>query len=58
MRTWIVKELFQFFSSLCQRGRERDLHVVQTSRDRQNLHKIPERKAELAVRREKLAKQR
>ena len=31
--------------------RDRDLNVVQTLKDRQNLHKILERKAELAVRR-------
>ena len=33
--------------------RDRDQNVVQPSRDRQNLHKILERKAELAVRGEK-----
>ena len=38
--------------------RDRDLNVVQTLRDRQTLHKILERKAELAVRGEKIALQR
>ena len=38
--------------------RDRDQNVVQTLRDRQNLHKNLERKAELAVRREKLDQQR
>ena len=38
--------------------RDRDQNVVQTLRDRQNLHNILERKAELAVRGEKLAQQR
>ena len=53
MQTWIVKQL-------CQKGRkrDRDQDIVQTVRDRQNIHKILERKAELAVRGEKLAQQR
>ena len=38
--------------------RDRDENVVQTLRDRQHLHKILEREAELAVRGEKLAQQR
>ena len=38
--------------------RDRDQNVVQAWRDRQNLHKILERNAELAVRGEKLAQQR
>ena len=38
--------------------RDRDLNVVQTSRGRQHLHKIPEQNAELAVRGEKLDQQR
>ena len=58
-RTWIVRQLFQVFSNLCRRGKsDRDVSVVQTLKDRQNLHKIFERKAELAVRREKLAQPR
>ena len=36
----------------------RDQNVVQTLKDRHSLHTILERKAELAVRREKLAQQR
>ena len=35
--------------------RDRDSNVVQTLRDRENLHKILERKFELAVRRENAA---
>ena len=59
MRTWIVKQLFQV-SRVCVNGeeRDRDQNVVQTLKDRQSLHKILERKAELAVRGEKLAPQR
>ena len=38
--------------------RVRDQNVVQTLRDKQNLHKIFERKAELAARGEKVAQQR
>ena len=38
--------------------RDRDQNVVQTLKDRQNIHKILEVKADLAVRGEKLAKQR
>ena len=38
--------------------RDRDQNVVQTLTDRQNLHKILEGKADLAVRGEKLAQQR
>ena len=37
-------------SSVSKVKRDRDQNVVQTLRDRQNLHKILERKAELAVR--------
>ena len=44
------KQLFQVCSGLYQ-------NVLQTLRDRQNLHEIYERKAELAVRGEKLAQQ-
>ena len=44
--------------SVSKRRRDRDKHVVQTLRDRQHLHKILERKAELTVRGEKLAQQR
>ena len=40
-------------SVVCVKGeRDRDQNVVQTLRDRQNLHQIFERKAELAVRAE------
>ena len=46
------------FSGLSKGKKDRDQNVVQTLRDRQNLHKILERKAELAVRGEKLAQQR
>ena len=46
------------FESVSKEKRDRDLNVVQTSRDRLILHRILERKAELAVSREKLAKQR
>ena len=35
--------------SVSKRKRHRDQNVVQTLRDRQNLHKLLERKAELAV---------
>ena len=44
--------------SVVKRTRDRHQYVVQTLRDRQNLHKIFERKAELAARGEKLAQQR
>ena len=54
MRTWIVKQLFQVFSGLC----HRDQNVMQTLGDKQHiLKKNLERKAELAVRGEKLAQQ-
>ena len=54
-----LKQLFQVFSGLCEKGkRDRDRNVVQTLRDKQNRHKILERKAGLAVRQEKLAQQR
>ena len=53
----IVKQLIQVFSSLCQRRRE-IASVVQTLKDKQNLHNFLERKAELAVRGEKLAQKR
>ena len=46
------------FESVSKEKRDRDENVVQTLKDRQNLHKILERKAELAVRGEKLAQQR
>ena len=49
-------------SSVCESvskvKRDRDQNFVQTLRDRQHLHKILERKAELAVRGAKLAQQR
>ena len=43
--------------SVSREKRHRDLNVVQTLRDRQNLHNIFERKAELAARGEKMAQQ-
>ena len=43
--------------SVSKEERDRDQNVVQTLRDRQNLHKILERKVELAVRGDKLAQQ-
>ena len=54
-RETVVSSLFE---SVSKEKRDRDLNVVQTLKDRQNLHKILERKAELAVRGEKLAQQR
>ena len=44
--------------SVSREKRDRDLNVVQTLKDRQNLHKLLERKAELVVRREKSAQKR
>ena len=44
--------------SVSRAKRHRDLNFVQTLKDRQNLHKFLERKAEFAVRGEKLAQQR
>ena len=59
MRTWIAKQLFQvFFESVSKVKRDRDQNDVQTLKDRQNLHKILERKAGLAVLGENLAQQR
>ena len=59
MRTWLAKQLFQvFFGSVSKVKRDRDQNVVQTLKDRQNLHKFLERKAELPVRGEKLVQQR
>ena len=46
------------FESVSRGKRDRDLNVVQTLKDRQNIHKFLQRKAELAVRGEKLAQQR
>ena len=40
----------RFFESLSKENSDRDQNVVQTLRDRQHLHKILERKAELSVR--------
>ena len=54
-RETVVSSLFE---SVSKAKRDRDVSVVQTSRDRQHLHKILERKGELAVRREKLAQPR
>ena len=50
-REIVVSSLFEFVSK---GKRDRDLNVV---RDRQHLHKIIERKAELAMKGEKLAQQ-
>ena len=42
MRTCIVKQLFSsLFESVSKEKGDRDQNVVQTFRDRQNLHKIP-----------------
>ena len=46
------------FESVSWEQRDRDLHVVHSLKDRQSLHKFLERKAEFAVRGEKLAQQR
>ena len=46
------------FESVSKGKRDRDHNVVQTLRDSQNLHKILERRADLAVRGAKLAEQR
>ena len=46
------------FESVSKEKRDRDFNVVQTLRDRQNLHKNLERKAESAARGEKLVQQR
>ena len=54
-RETVVSSLFD---SVSRRKSDRDQNVAQTLRDRQNLHKILERKAELAMRGEKLAQQR
>ena len=54
-RETVVSSLFE---SVSKEKRDRYLNVVQTLRDRQNIHKILERKVELAVRGEKLARQR
>ena len=54
-RATVVSSLF---GSVSKDNRDRDQNVVQTLRDKQNLHKILTQKAELAVRGEKLAQQR
>ena len=54
-RQTVVSSLFE---SVSKETRDRDQNVVQTSRDRQNLHQFLERKAESAVRKEKLPQQR
>ena len=46
------------FESVSKEKKDRDFNVVQTLRDRQNLHKNLERKAESAARGEKLVQQR
>ena len=54
-----MKQLFQvLFDSVSKGQRDRDQNVVQISRDRRNLHKVLERKAEFAVIGDKLAQQR
>ena len=59
MRTWLAKQLFQvFFKSVSTGKGDEDQNVVQTLKDRQNLHQFLERKAELTVRGEKLVQQR
>ena len=59
MRTWLAKQLFQvFFESVSKVKRDEDQNGVQTLKDMQNLRKFLERKAELAVRGEKLVQQR
>ena len=45
-RETVVSSLFE---SVSKEKRDRDLNVVQKLRDKQNLHKILERQAELAV---------
>ena len=54
-RETVVSSLF---GSVSKGKRDRDQNVVHTFRERQHLHKICERKAELAVRGEKLAQRR
>ena len=51
----VVSSLFE---SVLKGKRDRAQNIVQTLKNRQHLHKIPERKAEVAVRREKLAQRR
>ena len=46
------------FGSVSKVKRDRDQHVVQTLRDKQNLHKILVRKTDLVVRGEELAQKR
>ena len=46
-RETVVSSLFE---SVSKAKRDRDQNVVQTLKDKRNLHKILERKAELAVR--------
>ena len=52
------KVVLSLLGSMSKGKRDRHQNVVQTLTDRQNIHKIPERKADLAVRGEKLAQQR
>ena len=58
VQTLMEKPLFPLCSGMNQKERDRDQNVVQSSRYRENIHKIFERKAEFAVRGEKLAQQR
>ena len=53
-RETVVSSLFE---SVSKAKRDRDQNVVQTLKDKRNLHKILERKAELAVRGERMAQQ-
>ena len=52
------KVVSSLLGSMSKGKRDRHQNVVQTLTDRQHIHKIPERKADLAVRGEKLAQQR
>ena len=54
-RKRVVSSLFE---SVSKEKRDRDQIVANIERDRQNLHKVLERKAELVVRGEELAQQR
>ena len=57
VQTWTEKTLCPlFFRSESKGKRDRDRNVVQSLRDRENLHKVLERKAEMAVRGEYLSK--
>ena len=58
VQIWTENLLFQLFSdSQKRRERGRDQNVVHSLRDRENLHKIFERKVDLAVRGERMVQQ-